>query len=1482
MNRVFVSYSRRNKNFAERLARDLSDAGLDVWVDFRQIHGGELWRKEIDKGIARSEMLVVVLSPAAVASTWVPYEVNSAREQGKFIIPVMAINALPQLELSENMKWLLDVHFINFIERYEEAFPELLNALPGKRRFNPFDEVDPATIPNPFKGLEAFQQTDSHFFFGREELIKKSLKRLATESNARFLAVVGASGSGKSSLVRAGLIPEIRGGALNGSDHWPVFIFTPGNTPVQSLAERLAPLVQSMDVDAVRTDLYTSDDRLHHIVSAILARDDEASRLLMVVDQFEEVFTRAGEVERQAFLKMLYHAVTVEDGQAQVMITMRADFFDHLGRYPPLAELFEQENMVIVTEMSAANLLRSIEGPAEAVGLVYEEGLPQRILDDVRRQPGSLPLLQYALKELYEAREGRRLTMASYEKIGGVSKALAQHAEDIYVELNAAQQAIMRRVMLRLIEVSESGEATRRQVDLNELHFRDVPDSEIESIIDLMTAPESRLLTTSREIRFAEDTQVAPTTWVEVAHEALIRQWDRFTGWVRENVESLRFGTELLQAASDWRHSGGDAAYLLRGNRLTRAEIWLEGNDATQLQQDFIQASIDADRERKREEAAQAERELLLQQRATNRLRYFVGVLVLGLAVAGGLTLFAVNQANEAERASREADRQADVALSLARSASANQALIDNENDLAVLLALAANEIEDAPLQSQRDLASIAFGPGTRDIFDAHEDQVLDVAFAPGGEQAVSVEDDTLYLWQVDDGAILWQVTLQDGLEAFSNALAFDPMGAFVVTRGDTSTIQMWSAETGDPLPVFDGVAGHDAALTTLDVSPDGSQIVSGGADWTVILWDTISSTARRFDGGDLGGHTAAVRSVAFSDDGRWVVSGGDDNTIIIWDATTGLPVQRVTADNVEPAVVNDLTFDPSGELIMAALSNPDMDGSQVVVLERESGTVTFRANYAETVTTVTFSPEFDPTLDATNHLIMFGLQSGSLVLYDLLQATVVNQFDVHTGSIRDVTFNEDGRSLLSASADGTVRVWDIVRAAQVQQFTGHATGPRQSTVTGVLTENGYRVLSGSYDGTLRLWDTTTGRVLQEFTEHEGRVNDVAISPDGRMALSGDSEDAVILWNLETGESVVLEGHDTDVNTVAFFADGQRALSGDADGNIILWNLDTGTAEATFAASAPGDKSASGHTAAVLDLAISPDGRMFASASFDRTLIVWDVTTGEVLRTLDGHKSSVRSVDFSPDGQQIASGAANGSLILWDADDGLVIRRIDEHEGAITGVEFTNDGQQVFTGSLDYTMRLWDLDRGLELRIHETTEMINSIDLSEDERVVLAGLNNGTLSTWLVLVDPDELVTWTRANRFVVEPDCVQRELFQLTPLCVGGVPPEITPEALPTETPIPTDYPQLVAGNRAEINTTDGDLLNVRSAASIGAEIVTQLEDGAIVTLLEGRTFENGYWWWPVRIADGTEGWVVEAIPEESLQTLVPYTSGTPAAAQQ
>jgi formylglycine-generating enzyme required for sulfatase activity len=665
MKGAFISYSHEDSVFAERLARDLRDAGLEVWIDFRSIGIGTEWEQAIFKGLDASDLMLVCLTPPAVNSEWVRREVLLARSRQLPVIPLLVKKrsetadgpqeTMALLRQYEETRRLPDIQMVDF-ERfgYERAFPMLLEQLPGVIRPAPATEpervIDPARIPNPFKGLEAFQQTDAHLFFGREDLTQKLLDRLGDQRADRFLAVVGASGSGKSSLVRAGLIPKIRAGALPGSADWPLAIFTPGAFPIRALSLRLMPVVAERGLNPAALEvLEQGTEGLHVLAESLLTEAPRTTRLVLVIDQFEEVFTRASEREARPFLDLLHAAVTLPQGRALVVLTLRADFFDRLSGYPDLAALFEQESMVIAADMQPEALRRSIEGPAAVVGLAYDPGLVARILEEVRAQPGTLPLMEYALKRLYDRREGQRLTTPAYEAMGGVRGALAEHAEFIYAGLDATRQDMLRRLLVHLVVVSETGEATRRQVRRADLAFRGVPAEALDELIAQLTAPENRLLVVSRDIQRGD----APAeVTLEVSHEALIREWERYRDWIADDEAALRYGGDLLKDAQDWERAGRDNAYLLTGSRLAQARAWLEDADPTDVQREYVQASTaederqaqlkeqeQAEKLRLAEEAAEASSRAEAAERDRAR-RYQVFALIAG--VAGVLAVLGV------------------------------------------------------------------------------------------------------------------------------------------------------------------------------------------------------------------------------------------------------------------------------------------------------------------------------------------------------------------------------------------------------------------------------------------------------------------------------------------------------------------------------------------------------------------------------------------------------------------------------------------------------------------------------------------------------------------------------------------------------------------------------------------------------------------------------------------------------------------------
>lgn len=1381
MKKVFVSYTRRNLTVIERLARDLQDAGLDVWVDFRKIRGGEAWQQAIYDGIHEADFIIACLSPPAIASEWVRRELEIARDSGKLIIPVMLEVAFEEMQEYEVTKALLDVQAVNFAElSYERAFPTLLGSLPGiTRKERDYDDIDPSEIPNPFKGLEAFQETDFDIFFGREQLIERALERmticLEDDDVARFMAFVGASGSGKSSLVRAGVIPTIRKGKVSGSENFPIAIFKPGNRPTGAMAIRLQPLMKDANLQGLIEQLESGPESLVQIAAEILESSPPETYLVLLIDQFEETFTRTSKEEQTRFFDILHHAVTVPNGRVLVIITMRADFFDRLSHFPKIASLFEHNNLQIVTEMSPEELRNSIEGPAYAVGLVYDHGLPDRILDEVLQQPGSLPLLQYCLTHLFEQRDRRRLTWDAYNNIGGVQQALAQHAENIYRTQSSAQQDIMQRLLLRLVEVSEAGEATRRRVKRSELDFERVSENALNDVLEMMTSALVRLLVTSRELSADEDPEeVEPTIWVEVVHEALITQWERFQHWVREDEENLRLSTEIMKTAQDWVNSNHDNAYLLTQTRLDRALIWLQTADASELQRNLINASMETRQKQHEVEQEQQQYVLSLEERSRRRLRLLVGVLAIGVIMSIGLAIFGFDQAGKAnesadiaQTAEADAANQARLVRSRSLAQSVFEVLAEPDTPLALALAIEANSFTNPPPIAQNALARASY-LGPREVYDGGKfisanGQVLALAYISDEAIAIGVEGDTVIAWHLDDNTILWQfdwprsneisdVNIQtiaispDGrwgaagdnqgmvivwemadakeiqrLQTHEGSvfdIAFQSNGALLATAGEDGTIQIRSLETGNPEA---RLIGHDGSVLTIAFSVDGSQILSGGRDNTVRLWSVTGEEIYRMEG-----HISWVRSLAFNPNPfeNRAISGSSDGSILVWDLDSGQLIKQL--EYVHAGSVTSLAYHPEGVSFVSASSD-----SEIILWDNRLLTERHRyQDYRNQVTQIIYNPD-------GNHLLAVG-DDAQIILSDVEPSAVLSRFEEHENWVLDVAFSPDGKSALSVGLDGQMVLWDITTGTFDTKFRNDV-----GIVSVGYSPNGDTALIGLINGQVMLWDAHTWRWLDTFTEHTDTIRDIAYSPDGRTAVTSSDDGAMILWDIEQGTLIRrYTPHGTDlvqVWAVDFSPDGHYIFTGYEDGHVALWDALSGE-QISELSGLNGDAP---HSDSVRSVTISPDGRWALTSADDNTILLWQVDGNTIspLRLLEGHQDRVLNLAFSPDSQFALSASDDRTIIMWDLASGQTLREFTGHVGWINAVAYSPDGRFAISASADNSLILWRID------------------------------------------SQHELLNWTLVNRAIATFTCDERTVYQLEQICAeNNITPQTTPYTIVTE----------------------------------------------------------------------------------------------------
>lgn len=454
----------------------------------------------------------------------------------------------------------------------------------------------PFTGENPYRGLHKFTESDDKFFFGRSAAIQSlltTIEHIAQTGISRrpiqLIAVVGPSGSGKSSLVRAGLIPALQEGKIKGSEHWPIKVMQPGTHPLDVLAALFIEL--NRPATAIRSELNTGEKALNLLMAESLTGKAQNTYFVLVIDQFEELFTQCkDETERQTFLDQLLYAA--ESRQVLIVLTMRADFYGRAAAYKKLAEVITR-NQMLVSPMSERELREAILSPAEKVGLELDKALVETLIKDTVKAPGALPLLQHALWELFQQRDGNVLTLKAYQVIGGVQGALAQRAKSIYDGFDTVQQGITRRIMLRLVQPGEGTEDTRRQAKLTELISANSQLPEVKAVVDQLA--DARLLITGKD----EHGGIT----VDIAHEALIRDWPLLREWVEREGTTLRLHRRLTEAASEWAQNEHDASYLYLGARLAEVEEWrrTRTDDLSELEHAFIEASL-SERERQQQE----------------------------------------------------------------------------------------------------------------------------------------------------------------------------------------------------------------------------------------------------------------------------------------------------------------------------------------------------------------------------------------------------------------------------------------------------------------------------------------------------------------------------------------------------------------------------------------------------------------------------------------------------------------------------------------------------------------------------------------------------------------------------------------------------------------------------------------------------------------------------------------------------------------
>jgi len=1195
-------------------------------------------------------------------------------------------------------------------------------------------ELPPYDARCPFPGLSPFQADDKAFFFGREAAVHDLAGWL--DGNP-CLAVIGPSGSGKSSLVRAGLMPELQRRTPGLRVAW----CTPGELPLSNLTFAI--------------------EEQRRLAAAEGAPD---APIAVLVDQLEELFTLCSSAEERASfideLARLPHS-------HRTVLAMRSDFLGECGRYKPLNELVIA-NIEQIGPLTPDELRNAMERQAAAVGLRFEAGLSGKILDDVSGEPGAMPLLQHALHELWLRRRGRWLRGEEYAAIGGIQRAIAHTADQIFQAATAEERARLRDLFVRLTRIDQDGQDedrrdTRQRVAFGELVPVGVDPALTQALINRLAA--SRLVVAGAVHSYghndADEAEARNAVPVEVAHEALIRSWPRLQGWLTEDRSALLLRASIRRDLHDWGQRDRDAGSLLRGGKLEEALRLLErqGHLLNTAERAFIQASAaerdralaaqEAERqavlaqttklmEEQRARAEERDRAFARQQRLARFLRIMVGVAILAAVFSGylilearadreraaNLALEAIAQREQAnqQRATAEAERaRADQAAAEAER-QADQAAAESdfgEGDTELALAYATRALQLAPddPRSERLFAEIVAAPGTRLRLSVHESAVAVVAFNPNRLLGLSGDEDgVVLLWNLATGQ---EMDRYDDSRAAVAGLAFAPNGdSFVVGRDDGALAlhRLSSARSFAP---------HDAGpVTDLAFTFDGSRVLSAHASGRVLTWD--ATTGQRA-GPALVGHTGPVNAVATVPGPDRAVTAGEDGTLRVWDLATGAELRRIAAS---AGPLHSLALSPDGSRAFTGGDDGPIgvwdvagDGGLLATLRGHTGGVLDLAVYS-----------------IKNRLVSASWD-GTVRLWDLDQLRETRRFVGHTSWVRSVALSAFGDQALSGAADNTLRLWDLDSRSEDARYALGA------AVAGIaVAPGGARYYTVERGGRVSAWDAAAGSKRELFPAGVEPAVGLALSPSGRLGASGIGAGEIRLW--DTGASPPAEigrlrGHTAPVTGLAFSPDGAQLVSGGEDGAVVLWDV---ARQAELARHSLRGR-------AINAVAMALGGARVAIAADDAVVRFWDPATGDLTARYTGHLGEVLSLAVSPDGTQVATGSLDRSIVLWRAATAQRLRSVGKHNGGVLSLAFSPDGQRLASSSYDGTVRLWDVGGNAERRrfsIESGAVLAVAVVPAVEGGVerLLTGSSDGVMLRWNV-ENLDSIKRWAAANRYM-------------------------------------------------------------------------------------------------------------------------------------